>query len=127
MVATSAALPLAQIRVLPGAAAITRADGLSSRLADGDWQRRSCGKGQRFCDWAFVRLGGNLHVSDERPADGFAHTVLLRRSITDPDDVTYFLAHAPDPGPAATPHPHRRGPVKDRGEQRARQRSHRHR
>jgi SRSO17 transposase len=49
-----------------------------------------------------VRLGGNLHVSDETPADGYAHTLLLRRSITDPSEVTYFLAHAPDPSPAAT-------------------------
>jgi hypothetical protein len=56
----------------------------------------------RFYDWALVRLGGNLRVTDETPADGFAHTLLLRRSITDPDDVTYFLAHAPDPSPAAT-------------------------
>ena len=105
VVAASAALPLRQISVLPGAVAITRADGLLSRLADGDWQRRSCGegsKGQRFYDWALVRLGGNLHVSDETPADGFAHTLLLRRSIADPDEVTYFLAHAPDPSPAAT-------------------------
>jgi hypothetical protein len=45
---------------------------------------------------------GNLYVSDETPADGFGHTLLLRRSITDPSDVTYFLAHAPDPSPAAT-------------------------
>lgn len=105
VVATSAALPLRQISVLPGAAAITRADDLLSRLADSDWQRRSCGqgsKGQRFYDWSLVRLGGNLRVSDETPADGFAHTLLLRRSITDPDEVTYFLAHAPDPSPAAT-------------------------
>ena len=45
------------------------------------------------------------------PADGFAHTLLLRRSITDPDDVTYFLAHAPDPTPApssAEPEPETR-------------------
>ena len=94
VVASSAALPLAQISVLPGATAITRADGLLSRLVDGGWQRRSCGegsKGQRFYDWA-----------SETPADRFAHTLLLRRSITDPDDVTHFLAHAPDPSPAGT-------------------------
>lgn len=47
VVATSAALPLSQISVLPGAAAITRADGLLSRLADRDWQRRSCGEGKQ--------------------------------------------------------------------------------
>lgn len=41
-------------------------------------------------------------VSDETPADGFAHTLLLRRSVTDPGEVTYFLAHAPDMSPGAT-------------------------
>ncbi|ASW56840.1 hypothetical protein CIK06_25800 [Plantactinospora sp. KBS50] len=105
VVATSAALPMTQISVLPGATAITRADDLLSRLSDGDWQRRSCGAdstGQRFYDWALVQLGGNLRVSDETPTDGYAHTLLLRRSITDPDEVTNFLAHAPDPSPADT-------------------------
>ncbi|WP_370321415.1 IS701 family transposase [Actinoplanes sp. ATCC 53533] len=41
-------------------------------------------------------------VSDETPAGGFAHTLLIRRSISDPTDVTFFLAHAPDPTPATT-------------------------
>jgi SRSO17 transposase len=104
VVATCSALPLTQISVPPGATAITRADDLLSRITDGEWQRRSCGegsKGQRFYDWALIGLGGNLHVSDERPADGFAHTLLIRRSIADPDEVTYFLAHARQPTPAA--------------------------
>jgi SRSO17 transposase len=105
VVATSAALPLTQVSVIPGTIAITRADDLLPRVAEGEWQRRSCGegsKGQRFYDWALVGFGGNLHVSDETPADGYAHTLLIRRSITDPDDVTYFLAHAPNPTPATT-------------------------
>jgi hypothetical protein len=97
---------LTQTSLTPGRTIpITRADDLLSRLADGDWQRRSCGegsKGQRFYDWALVRFGSNLHVSDETPADGFAHTLLIRRSITDPGDVTYFLAHARHRSPAAT-------------------------
>lgn len=103
VVATSSALPLRQIGVAPGAVAITRADQVLSRIADHEWQRRSCGagsKGERFYDWATLRLGGNLVAGDETPADGFAHTLLIRRSITDPDEVTYFLAHAPDPTPA---------------------------
>ena len=82
VVATSAALPLTQVSFLPGTTLITRADQLPSRLADGDWQRRSCGagsQGQRFYDWALVRLGGNLRVTDETPADGFADTPLLPR------------------------------------------------
>jgi SRSO17 transposase len=105
VVATSAALPLTQISVAPGTAAITRADDLPARLAGGDWQRRSCGegsKGGRYYDWALIGLGGNLSVSDERAADGFVHTLLLRRSIADPADITYFLAHARHPTPAGT-------------------------
>jgi len=87
VVATSAALPLTQSSVAPGTVPISRADDLPSRLADHDWQRRSCGegsKGGRYYDWALIALGGNLHVSDETPADGFAHTLLIRRSIADP-------------------------------------------
>ncbi len=105
VVATSAALPLRQIGVAAGAVAITRADDLPSRLAEGDWQRRSCGegsKGGRYYDWAMIALGGNLRVTDETPADGFAHTLLIRRSIADPTDITYFLAHARHPTPATT-------------------------
>jgi SRSO17 transposase len=105
VVATSAALPLTQSSVAPGTVAITRADDLLSRLAEGDWQRRSCGegsKGGRYYDWALIALGGNLQVTDETPADGFAHTMLIRRSIADPADITYFLAHAPHPTPATT-------------------------
>ena len=105
VVATCSALPLTQTSVAPGTTAITRADDLLPRIAEGEWQRRSYGegsKGQRFYDWALIGLGGNLHVSDEIPADGFAHTLLIRRSISDPDEVTYFLAHAADPTPATT-------------------------
>ena len=105
VVATCSALPLTQISVAPGTFAITRADDLLSRLADTDWQRRSCGegsKGGRYYDWALISLGGNLRVTDETPADGFAHTLLLRRSISDPTDITYFLAHARHPTPATT-------------------------
>jgi hypothetical protein len=45
VVAMSAALPLTQSSVAPGTIAVTRADDLPSRLADHDWQRRSCGEG----------------------------------------------------------------------------------
>jgi SRSO17 transposase len=105
VVAVSAALPLTQVSPATGTDPITRADQLLTRIADSDWQRRSCGegsKGARFYDWAMIRLGGNLHVSDETPADGFAHTLLVRRSVSDPDDITYFLAHAAEPTSPAT-------------------------
>lgn len=105
VVAVCAALPLTQISAAPGTVPITRADDLLARIADSDWQRRSCGegsKGGRYYDWALIGLGGNLHVTDETPADGFGHTLLVRRSISDPTDITYFLAHARHSTPATT-------------------------
>jgi SRSO17 transposase len=105
VVAVSTALPLRQVSPAAGTDPITRADQLLSRIPAGDWERRSCGqgsKGERHYDWAMFRLGGNLQVNDETPAGGFTHTLLLRRSVSDPTDVTFFLAHAPDPTPPAT-------------------------
>ncbi len=87
VVATSAALPLTQTSVAPGPWRSPAPIDVLSRLTEGDWQRRWCGegsKGGRYYDWALFGLGGNLHVSDEVPADGFGHTLLLRRSIADP-------------------------------------------
>jgi len=58
------------------------------------WERRSCGhgaKGERFYDWAFF----TVTLPDESAADGFTHTLMIRRSIADPTEVAYFLAHAP--------------------------------
>jgi SRSO17 transposase len=71
-----------------------RADQLLTTLKHLHWERRSCGegaKGQRFYDWACVRV----QVKDEDPAAGFCHTLLIRRSIADPSEVAYFLVHAP--------------------------------
>ncbi|MBB4937098.1 SRSO17 transposase [Streptosporangium album] len=58
------------------------------------WERRSCAdgtKGRRFYDWAAVAVS----VKDQLPAPGLAHTVLIRRSISDPGEMEFFLAHAP--------------------------------
>jgi SRSO17 transposase len=67
------------------------------------WQRRSCGhgaKGERYWDWA----AHAVTVKGQPPADGFAHTLLIRRATTltvtgkHPDgiyEVEYFLVHAP--------------------------------
>jgi SRSO17 transposase len=40
-------------------------------------------------------------VKDQAPADGKAHVLLVRRSISKPTDIEYFLAHAA----SATPIP----------------------
>ncbi|WP_443078752.1 IS701 family transposase [Streptosporangium sp. NBC_01495] len=57
------------------------------------WERRSCGagvKGMRLYDWAAVAIA----LAEQQPADGYAHTLLIRRSISDPGEVEFFLAHA---------------------------------
>ena len=48
-------------------------------------------QGERFYDWASV----TVTLPDEPPADGFTHTLMIRRSVADPSEVAYFLAHAP--------------------------------
>jgi len=102
--AVCSTLPLVQISAPSRRTSISCAKDLLPTLGEGDFERRSCGegsKGQRFYDWAFVEMAGNLRVKDERPAEGFTHTLLIRRSVADPSDITFFLAHAP----VATPIP----------------------
>ena len=52
-------------------------------------------KGERYYDWAAVAVT----VKDQPPADGHGHTLLIRRSVADPSEIEFFLAHAPDPTP----------------------------
>jgi SRSO17 transposase len=71
-----------------------RAHTVIADLAETDWHRLSCGNGahgQRLYDWTAV---------DIRPwrEPGRRHWLLARRSITDPDDIAYYLCY----GPAAT-------------------------
>jgi len=60
-------------------------------LEPDEWQRLSCGdgaQGERLYDWAYVPL---------RPAlvDGWVHALVIRRSISDPDELAYYLVYAP--------------------------------
>ena len=96
-----------------------RPDHLLTAVKPHCWERRSCeeaAKGQRFYGWA----GLTVRVKDEDPAAGFAHTLLICRSISDPSEVAYFL-----PRPRPPPHADagdggcRRDALEDRGEQRA--------
>ncbi len=60
-------------------------------LADAAWQRLSAGdgaKGPRLYDWARVPYPGG--------AEGFACALLVRRSIAEPAQVTFYLTHAPE-------------------------------
>jgi SRSO17 transposase len=64
---------------------------LASLAADGDWQRLSAGdgeKGPRLYDWAAVPV----RPLRER---GWAHWLLVRRSIADPSEVAYYVCFAP--------------------------------
>jgi SRSO17 transposase len=68
---------------------------IAAVLEPDQWQRRSCGagaQGERLYDWARVPV---------RPAlrDGWVHAVVIRRSISDPDGLAYYLAYAPTDTP----------------------------
>lgn len=72
----------------------SRPDKIRGRyLRAADYERRSCGqgsKGERQYDWA----GIEVTVKDQTPAPGFTHTLMVRRSVSDPTDIDYFLVHA---------------------------------
>lgn len=80
-----------------------RPDDLLAATPPGLWEQRSCGhgsKGERYWDFAVHTVS----VKEQPPADGFAHTLLIRRAIhpkvttAHPEgvlEVEYFLAHAP--------------------------------
>jgi len=96
VLAVPSSQPLARVHAIPGAkggqAQVKRVDDLLGRATR--WERRSCGhgsKGERYYDWAFF----TVTLPDEPPADGYEHTLLIRRSIADPTEIGYFLAHTP--------------------------------
>jgi len=73
-------------------------DGLRCRVSEHvqqfskkQWRRLSCGpgqKGERLYDWAYVSWPS---PDDDNCTRGF----LVRRSLTDPDDMAYFFTNAP--------------------------------
>jgi SRSO17 transposase len=68
---------------------------IAAVLEPDQWQRLSCGdgaQGERLYDWASIPV---------RPAlrDGWVHAVVLRRSISDPDELAYYLVYAPTDTP----------------------------
>jgi SRSO17 transposase len=75
-----------------------RADALAAQLAAEAWERLTAGdgaKGPRVYDWARVRLF-RLYWP------GWEHWLLVRRSITDPQEVAYYVVFAPEGTPLAT-------------------------
>ena len=86
-------LPLVDARGRP-----TRPDRVLGAVSPAVWERRSCGKGtkgERYYDWAAVAVT----VKDQPPSSGYAHTLLIRRSVSKPKEIEFFLAHAPEPTP----------------------------
>lgn len=68
-----------------------RAHAVIAELDQTDWHRLSCGNGahgQRLYDWAAV---------DIRPwrQPGRRHWLLARRSITNPDEIAYYICYGP--------------------------------
>src|SRR5439155_15415846 len=91
--ASVVAVPASQhVWVLDGAArreatVAAVAAGLSAR----QWQRLSCGqgaKGPRVYDWGWVPIAGLIQA-------GWGHWLLVRRSLSDPADLAYYLVAAP--------------------------------
>ncbi len=71
---------------VPTGAGPQRADLIARTLPPKAWNRRSCGqgaKGPRVYDWAMVAT------------TSARHTLLIRRSVTNPDDLAYFYAFVP--------------------------------
>jgi SRSO17 transposase len=68
-----------------------RAHAVITELAETDWQRLSCGNGahgQRLYGWAAI------DIRPWREPDR-GHWLLARRSITDPDEMAYYLCYGP--------------------------------
>ena len=72
-----------------------RADQLAASLPEAAWERLSAGegaKGPRLYDWTRVRLF-------RWGWPGWEHWLLVRRSISQPDEVAYYVVFAPEGTP----------------------------
>ncbi|MFI6910503.1 IS701 family transposase [Nonomuraea sp. NPDC050394] len=67
-----------------------RADVMAVKVPKSGWQRLSCGpgaKGERRYDWALIAT------------DSPARRLLIRRSLSNPRDLAFYLCHTPRPVP----------------------------
>ena len=67
-----------------------RADVMAAKVPKSGWQRLSCGpgaKGERRYDWALITTSSP------------AHRLLIRRSLSNPADLAFYLCHTPRPVP----------------------------
>jgi SRSO17 transposase len=68
---------------------------VAAALEPGAWQRLSCGdgaQGERIYDWACIPLRPALRA-------GWAHALLVRRHLTEADELAYYLVYAPTATP----------------------------
>ncbi|WP_443071818.1 IS701 family transposase [Streptomyces sp. WMMC940] len=73
-----------------------RIDHLFSQAPDEAWERHSCGdgaKGPRNYHWAALQITSIEDFDGEMPTH--QRWALARRSISKPDEIAYYLAHAP--------------------------------
>jgi SRSO17 transposase len=71
----------------------SRADALAAAAPAEAWKRLSAGdgtKGPRLYDWAMATL-----PIIREPGEGFGRWLLIRRSITDPGELAYYLCFGP--------------------------------
>jgi SRSO17 transposase len=64
---------------------------VAAGMAADAWQRLSCGdgaKGPRWYDWGWVRVAGLVRAA-------WGHWLLVRRSLSDPTALAYYLVAAP--------------------------------
>jgi len=74
-----------------------RMDALVDQISAEAWQRLEVGdgsKGPRVSDWACARLP---YLTD----DGWAQWLLLRRSLSNPEEIAYYRAFGPEHTPVA--------------------------
>ena len=73
----------------------TRADEIAASLPDDVWQTLSAGsgsKGERWYDWGLVPL---MRLQLTAEAQRWGHYLLIRRSLSTPDELAYYVVYAP--------------------------------
>ncbi|MBW4702001.1 MULTISPECIES: IS701 family transposase [unclassified Micromonospora] len=98
--AVPATLPLIRVGATRSSTT-TGPEQILGHIADSYWHRRTERATGRTHDWALVGLGGSLLVGGEVPTRGFAQSLMVRRSVDNPHDVAYFVAHARRRTPAS--------------------------
>ena len=89
--------PRTKTRLAPGAPRASRADEIVGTWREERWQRFSVAegeKGPRIYDWARQRV-----IESRERLPGPEAWLLVRRSVSDPTDMAYFLSNAPPDTP----------------------------